>query len=303
MARSDEGLRNPELIAAIAPAVAGRPEKLEDLLLRVGVTPSGKPNLNLAAALGAELATTPGNVDRLLTRMGNEEGPADSPRVILPVVAAHGWGACIRAERYVDAGWAAISELSTDERSAVRLGALDSLLVLSLREGGADVLVTRATSWLDSEDREERFGSAALAIEALGDPRLLAALADPEALLSYLSAAMQDIAKAPRAAERSEGRRRALTSLAHTLGVVVTTLRAGDRGLTWFEAECTQTKHPDVRLALSQAIQKLRSAGQAPRSAVTDALRVTLEQSAKPLREAARVRPGTGRGRSSRRTR
>ncbi len=303
MARSDEVLRNPELIAAIAPAIAGRPEKLEDLLLRVGVMPSGKPNLNLAAALGAELATTAGNVDRLLTRMGNEEGAADSPRVIVPVVAAHGWAACIRADRYVDAGWAALSELSTDERPSVRLGTLDAVLSMSLREGGADVLVARAATWLESDDREERFGSAALAIEVLGDPRLIVALADPEALLSYLSAAMQDIAKAPRAAERSEGRRRALTSLAHTLGVVVTTLRAGDRGLAWFDTECTQTKHPDVRLALSQAIQKLRSAGQAPRSAVTDALRVTLEQSAKPLREAARVRPGTGRGRSSRRTR
>jgi hypothetical protein len=303
MARPDEALRNPDLLAALPLAIAGRTEKLEALLLRVGIMPSGKPNLNLASAVGAALAAAPGPVAKLLTRFGNEDGPADSPRTVFPVVAAHGWAACIRVNREVEAGWAALSELSTDERAPVRVGVLDAVQALSLREGGADALLERATSWLDAEDREERFAAAALAIEVLGDPRLISALSNPEALLSYLSAAMREIADAPRAAERSDGRRRALTSLSLTLGTVVITLRAGERGLTWFEAECTNTKHPDVRLALSQAIQRLRSAGQAPASHITDALRASLEQSAKPLREAARVRPGTGRGRSSRRTR
>ncbi len=303
MARPDEALRNPDLLAALPLAIAGRTEKLEALLLRVGIMPSGKPNLSLAAAVGAALAAAPGPVARLLTRFGNEESPADSPRTIFPVVAAHGWAACVRADRDIETGWAALSELSTDERAPVRVGTLDAVLALSLREGGSDALVARATGWLEAEDREERYASAALAIELLGDPRLINAVTDPEALLSYLSATMREIAVAPRAAERSDGRRRALTSLALTLGTVVITLRAGDRGLTWFEAECTTTKHPDVRLALSQAIQKLRSAGQAPAAHITDALRGSLEQSAKPLREAARVRPGTGRGRSSRRTR
>ncbi len=303
MTRLGEGLRNPELHSALVQAVAGQPARFEDLMLRLGVTPGGRPNLGLAAAVGAELADCKGPVARLLTRYGDEESPADSPRTIFPVVAAHGWAACIGVDREVEAGWAALSELSSDERSPVRVGALDALVSLSLREGGADILVSRATAWLDQEDREERFSSAALAIEALGDARLVTAVADPEALLSYLSAAIVQIAQAPRSAERSDGRRRALTSLAQTLGVMVTTLRAADRGVAWFEAECAQARHPDVRLALSQAIQKLRQSGQAPRSAVTEALRASLEQSAKPLREAARIRPGTGRGRSSRRTR
>ena len=80
-------------------------------------------------------------------------------------------------------------------------------------------------------------------------------------------------------------------------------LRAGERGINWFEEECARAKHPDVRASLSNTLQKLRTSTHSPGAAVIDRLRAGLEQSAKPLREAARVRPGTGRGKSSRRTR
>jgi len=300
MARHDEGLRNPELIAAIPQALAGNDKKLEDLLLRHGISPSGKPNLNLAAVLGVELAQVEGRLEQLLLKWVAEPCAADSPRVVLPVVAAHAFGACIRVERKVDLAWANLAELAADDRSLVRVGTLEALIALAVREGGADSLVTHALAWLEVEDREQRFGAAALAIEALGDPRVIVGITDTEAFLSYLSAAIQEIADAPRSAERSDGRRRALTSLAHTLGVIVTSVRAGERGVQWFEAECAKAKHPDVRLALSQAIVKLRgSAG----AFLSDSLRQILEQSAKPLRDPTLVRPGTGRGKGSRRTR
>lgn len=300
MARHDEGLRNPELIAAIPLAVSGHDKKLEDLLLRHGIAPSGKPNLNLAAVLGAELAGAQGKLETLLLKWVAEPCAADSPRVVMPVVAAHAFAACIRADRKPELAWQNLAELAADDRALVRVGTLEALIALAVREGGADSLVTHATEWLQVEEREQRFGAAALAIEALGDPRVVIGIVDTEGLLSYLSAAIAEIADAPRSAERSDGRRRALTSLAHTLGVIVTSVRAGERGVQWFEAECAQAKHPDVRLALSQAIVKLRGAAG---SFLSDSLRQSLEQSAKPLRDPTLVRPGTGRGKGSRRTR
>ncbi|MFT3756499.1 MAG: hypothetical protein QM769_11245 [Pseudoxanthomonas sp.] len=111
------------------------------------------------------------------------------------------------------------------------------------------------------------------------------------------------MADAPRAAERSDGRRRLLLSLPKTASAVVSTLRAGERGLEWFVAECERAEHPDVRKALSVAIEHLRTSGKAQGTQAVELARKTLEGSAKPLRDPTRVRQGTGRGKHSRRTR
>jgi hypothetical protein len=299
----NEGLKSEALLGALSEALHGRPERLEDLLVRHGGLPGPKPNLKLAAAFGFELATLPSTVAPLLTRFADDEARADSSRVFLPIAAAHGWAQRLRAGREQELGWRALQELSADERGPVRVGTLDAVIELAAREGGADTLVERARGWLDEDDRELAFGATALVIEALGDVRVLGGARDHEALLSYLSQAIDKVADAPRSAERSDGRRRALTSLARTLGAVVALVRAGDRGLGWFEAECERAKQPDVRAALSQALQRLPNLAQAPAQNVIDRLRKTLEASAKPLRDPSRVRPGTGRGRRSRNTR
>jgi hypothetical protein len=303
MARSDEGLRNDELRAAIPAALAGQWARLEELLARFGMTPSGRPNLPLAAAFGAEVAQAKASPARLLTQLGADDSAPDTPRVFLPVAAAHGWTSCIRAQREVEAAWHALAALGADERVPVRLGTLDALVTLSARERDADTFVQRATEWLAHPDREIRYGAMALAIEIIGQSKILAAIADPEALLAYLSAAIDTISDAPRAAERLEERRRALTSLSLTLGPVVTSIRAADRGILWLEAECTRAKHPDVRRALSDTVARLPTVAHAPRTHSIDAVRASLESSAKPLRDPTLVRPGTGRGRRSRRTR
>jgi hypothetical protein len=171
---------------------------------------------------------------------------------------------------------------------------------IARREGGADLLVQQAAGWLETDDRELCFGAAALVVEALGQQRVLAVLRDADALLAYLSALLDKIGDAPRAAERSEGRRRALTSLARALPALVPALRAGERGSAWFLAECERARHPDLRRMLSDCIVTLQAAtgeaGAAP-------LRRALEGSAKPLRDPTLKRKGTGRGKQSRRTR
>jgi hypothetical protein len=298
-----EGLKSDALRAALTEAIDGPTDRLEDLLARHGGMPSPRPNLKLAAAFGAELADMPGNLARLLRKLGDDDAAPDTARVFLPIAAAHGWTQRLRTGREAELAWSALEQLAADERGPVRVGALDALVTFAAREGGVDQLVIQATQWLDTDDRELCFGAAALVIEVLADARVLAVVRDADQLLAYLSQAIAKVADAPRAAERSEGRRRVLTSLAATLPLVVATLRSGECGLRWFEDECTRARHPDVRKAFSQALVRLASIPQAPGGNVIDKLRAVFEASAKPLRDPTRVRPGTGRGRRSRNSR
>jgi hypothetical protein len=162
------------------------------------------------------------------------------------------------------------------------------------------VLVSRAQGWLELDDRETRFGAAAVAVEVFADPRAMAALGQPRALLDYLSRVIATIADAPRAAERSDARRRLLLSLPRTLGAVVSQLTRDDLGTTWLEAEFAQAKHPDVREALSNTLVRFASRGADPGTVVSQRLRSALEASAKPPRDPTRRRPGAARGKASR---
>jgi hypothetical protein len=138
-------------------------------------------------------------------------------------------------------------------------------------------------------------------VETLADRRVLSEVRDVEALLGYLSAAIAEAAGAPRSAERSAARRRLLQALPDAVAAVVASTGRGDRTSRWFEDECRQAVNPDVRQALSRTLIALRAHGQSATS--IDALRKALESSAKPLRDPSRLRPGTGRGKASRRVR
>jgi hypothetical protein len=297
--RTQEGLKSEALRAALETALAGRPLPLEHLLAQHGGVP-GKVNVKLAAAFANEIARRPGTLAPLLTRMAAETAAPDDPRAFLPVAAAHGWAQRLQEGREVEPAWLALLELSADERSPVRVGTLQALLELALHAGAADELVQRATGWLQVDDRELAFGSSALVIEVLGDPRALPLVREHEALLAYLSQVIDKVASAPRAAHRSEGRRRVLMSLGGTVASVVALVRGADRGALWFRAEAERAKHPDLRAVLSQALIKLGSMAHAAGSGTVEELRQTLEGSAKPIRDAARVRPGLGHGRGRR---
>jgi hypothetical protein len=299
MAKADEGLKSEALRAALDEALAGSNKRLEELLARHGAMPSPRPNLKLAQAFGAELATREGRVLPLLQHLSADISAPDTAQVFLPIAAAHGFAHRLREERDVEPAWAALEQLCADERGPVRVGTLSALVALASRDGWADRLVARGELWLEQEDRELCFGAAALLVEVLGDARVLAVIRDGEALLAYLSRVIERVGNAPRSAERSDGRRRALMSLAQTLPRVVAAQRAGERGQSWLTAECERAKHPDLRRMLSDCIVKLTAQG----SADTGALRGALADSAKPLRDPTLPRKGTGRGKNTRRIR
>lgn len=298
---SSEGLRSEALRAALASALAGKPGPLEDLLRRHGDGHGARPNLRLAAAFGAEISALPGGTTtRLLDRLGANDGAPDTADVFLPIAAAHGWAGRLRADHEVGAAWDALAMLAGDERMPVRLGTLAALASFTARPGGGDALLARALDWLEIDDREVRFGAAGVVVEVFADRQTVAALADPEPLLDYLSRAIAAVAGAPRAAERSDARRRLLLALPRTLAGVAAGLRAGDRGAAWLEEECRSATHPDVRGALSNSILILADKSSGQGAALAQGLRAALEGSAKPPRDPTRARPGAARGKSSR---
>ena len=303
MTRSNEGFRSDELRSALGEAVAGRPARLETLLSTAGLVRAGRPSLALAVAFGAEVESLPGALAPLLTRLASDDAAPDAPRVYLPIVAAYGWAARIRAGREVEPAWAGLAELAADFRVPVRLGTLDTLTALCARDAGADELLARAQSWLEHDDRDLRLASAALVLEVLSARQVLTGVREVEAVLGYLSRVSAEIADAPRSAERWESRRRALRSLPLAFATAVAWPRAGEQARRWFEAECTAATHPDLRAALSQAIVLLSSDARTKDQRAAEAARTALEASAKPLRDPTRLRPGTGRGKSTRRTR
>jgi hypothetical protein len=299
-APSQEGFRDEALRAALATALAGKPAALEDLLRRRGDGHGARPNLRLAAAFGAEIAALPGSASRLLDRLGANDAAPDTADVFLPIAAAHGWVGHLRAGRDAGAAWAALATLAGDERTPVRLGTLDALASFARHRGGGGALLAQAIDWLDLDDREIRFGAAGVVVEVFADRQALAALAEPETLLDYLSRAIASVAGAPRAVERSEARRRLLLALPRSLAAVAAGLRAGDRGAAWLEEECRGARHPDVRAALSKTVVILSDKFSGQGAALAQGLRAALEGSAKPPRDPTRIRPGAARGRSSR---
>jgi hypothetical protein len=299
---STEGLKSEALRAALQAALIGPVAKtaqaLEQLLAKHSGLPGLRPNQKLAAAFGAEIAQADGQVFALLSRLADDPAKLDSPRVFLPVAAAYGFAQRIRAGLDVEGSWQALQPLAADERSHVRMGVIDALAQLSTREGFADELVARTENWLSDSDRELCYGATATALDVLADGRVLAGLRDPDKLTALLTRVLDTVADAPRSAQRSDGRRRVFKSLGPTLAAVVAAVR--QKGMEWFSSECERAKDPELRAALSDALQRMAALSNAPARTVIDELRSALEGSQKPLRDAARVRPGHGRGRKSR---
>ena len=302
MRSPDEGLKSEPLRAALKAAVIGHDEALAALLIRHGRGADPRPNLRLAAAFGVEAATSSAAILPVLEQLSANGAAPDSDEVFLPIAAAFAWTEWLRKFPDTAPAWQGLAELASDGRAPVRLGTIAALTAFAVREAAnARALLARALEWVRLEDRERRYTAAASLVECLGEKRIASALAADPRLFDYLGMVIDEIADAPRSAERLDGRRRLLLSLPRTLAAVAASATAGERGITWLDEQCARAKHPDVRRALSDTIVGLRANQPGLGETLAHHLRGTLQGSAKPPRDPTRIRPGTGRGRTSRR--
>jgi hypothetical protein len=307
---SATGLRSEQLKSALARALEGEPRLLRDLLSRHGGLPSPRPNLDLAAAFGEEIAPHGAKARRLLEALAREEADTDRAEAFLPVAAAFGFASLLLEGHGAEGGGAArgaeeaaclraLYELASDERPPVRLGALGALEGLGKRQsGGADRLARCFAEWVDEEEREPRWWALSVALELIADRQAVAGLKDPPALFEVVDRIIDDVVNAPRAAERSGARRRVLKVLPAALATMVTSLRGGS---AWLEARCGDARDPGLREVLDEAIERLRKRGGAEKAETLRALTSALASSAKPPRDPSRSNePARGRGRKAR---
>jgi len=298
---AEEGLRSEALREGLTAALAGRPERLEDLLCRYGGGADPRPNLRLAAAFGAEIGGRGAAAERLLARLAADDADPETPRVFLPIAGAFGWAALLGTPALAPGAFAALGELAGDERAPVRAATAEALRAFATGAGGALALVTAAEGWLSLGDLDARFTAAAVALEVLRDRRLIGALAARAELTRYLDQVVAEVASAPRSAQRLDGRRRLLVALPPTLALAVGAAGAASRpAAAWFEELCATAADADVRSVLSDTIVGMQAESIGASPVLIERLRELMKASAKPLRDPSRLRPGTGRGKATR---
>lgn len=294
-----EGLGSEQLKKMLAAALAGSPRELTFWLARLGGQPGPRPNLALASGFGAEAAAHGDRALPVLRLLASHDAAPDTSDVFLPMAAAHGYAQLVARQRAVRASWAALFDLAADERSPVRIATGQALIELCARKG-SDALVIEAEGWLAHEDRDLRWGSLAVACDVLAERRALDALVDRGRWLALLSSLLHDVADAPRAAERSDARRRVTAALPAPVALAAQAFRGTPSGVAWLEDECRKATQVDVRDLLDHAIGLLKKRGGSEKVETLRALHEALDSSAKPPRDPARIREGTGRGKKRR---
>jgi hypothetical protein len=291
----NEGLGSAELKQKLAAAVAGRPDDLAFWLSRFGGMPSTRPNLALASGFGAEAASYGDKALRVLAFLAGNDAAPDTAEVFLPIAASYGYAALIRRKIAVRPSWDAIFLLAADERPSVQRATTAALTDLAASTS-PDALIAEVDQWIAHEDRDERWNSLRVACQVLAERHAMEAIGDREGWLDRLTRILTDLSDAPRAAERSEGRRRLLEALPAAIALVAASFRATPNGVDWLEAECARATQVDVRAALAASIDHMRRRGASEKTEVLEALRTALASSAKPDRHAARRQIGTNRG-------
>lgn len=288
-------LKSEELKRAAERALSGEPDRFLKMLVFHSGLPGPRPNLRLAEVVGEALAGEPAS-GPIVARMAEEIAAPDTAEVFLPIVAAHALAASVQRGRANDAAWLGLRELAGDERAPVRQGTEHALLLLGKR-GHADALVRQLGGWLAHERRDVRWGAAATVLDALASARAMEGLGERQTLLDTLGWLIADVVDAPRAAERSDGRRRVLAAIAAIAAAVATTFRSQPDGAAWLKEQMATARHPDLRRAFDEALERMKRHGGAEKVATLTELGEALASSAKPDRHAARRQEGmTSRG-------
>lgn len=301
--RADDRLRSSELRCALDLAAQGQPEPLGSLLARLSGLPGPRPAFPLAQAVADAVALRPASEAlAILEPLANDDAAPDTAAVFRPMVASWGYAALVRARAAEASSWSALVSLAADERAPVRDATARALASLASRDArGGDLLVERFATWMDDENerdavpRDVRWSASATLLDALVTHGALQHVRDQAPLLAATSKLIAELANAPRAAERSDARRRALAALSSAAAAFVTSFRSEPDGVRWLEDELSRARHPDVRRAFETTLERLRRRSASESRETMDRLARALAASARPPRDPTRERRGTRR--------
>lgn len=278
-------LKSEQLRAALDRYLSSGDLLVFSLLTRHGGLPGPRPNHDLASAFAGELVTRRGDAERVIKVLLDGDSDtvrASLPTVFLPVVAAHALAARVAAGVDVARSVSLLSDLASDVRKVVRDGVVAALVNASAR---IDLFAYPPL--------QEGFLAKSVLLEALATREVLDRVADPEALVALLDAAATDIVDAPRAAERSQGRRRLL----EVLGEKIPIFFRFPEVQSWLVEVC-RGDSPELRAALEIALTALQKRGIS--NTELDPVRASLDGSAPPRRDPLTYKgPTRGRGRKA----
>ena len=300
-ASSSEGLRSEALRAALASALAGKPEALEDLLRRHGDGHGARPNLRLAAAFGAEISALPGAARRACS-IGSARTTARPTR---PTCSSRspprtgGSGGCgpIATSARPGTRWRCSRETNACPSGWARWPRWR-------RSPGVPAAGTRC--W-----RGRSTGWSSTTARSASAPPAWSSRCSPTARRWPRSPTPRRCSTICRARSPRSPARRGRRSDRMRAGGCCS--RCPGRWPAWRPAcapaiaarpgsrkSAGTPRHPDVRGALSKTILILADKSSGQGAALAQGLRAALEGSAKPPRDPTRIRPGAARGRSSR---
>jgi hypothetical protein len=217
------------------------------------------------------------------------------------MAAAYAYASLVRAGLAMNESWSRLASLGADERAPVRLATGHALAALAARAPrGGDLLVGAMGDWMGEggfpiEDRDTRWGALATALDAIAERGALTSVTDRAHLLGIVSAWITELVDAPRAAERSDARRRSLVSISFAAALFAKDIHGAADGVGWLEAECARARHPDLRKAFDASLERLGKRGASERVEVLARLKTALASSAKPPRDPTLERKGTRR--------
>lgn len=270
-----EGIRSARIEAALSRAVAaGETAELFDLLGRSSGLPGPRPNVDLGDAVAVALAVRTRGADATVRALAASESEFHAVCGALALGAR--WAAGIDAKPSADR----LQQLAEDARRHVR-GAVVRAVRKYVERHGARGL-EELSAWTDG------YLQAHVVLDALADRAVLAALPEAEPVLARLDEAFDLADRSPRADERSEGVRTLRRELPRQLSVIAARF---PEAVAWLSARATSTSRPESRDVVEEAIRALRKSATA--LSETDRLSASLQASAPPPRDPARIVHGT----------
>jgi hypothetical protein len=242
------------LSIALDHAIAGRRERLFDLLARGSRLPGPRANDALAEAFAHACRARGASVDRLvetMCRLSADEAPGATPLEFLPMCGILALGARTAHDAALRArGLAELHACADDLRFRVRDAVVDALAHIGGASG--DALVGAVASWMDG------YFHAAAVLRAMTREPWLSTLHAAEPVVARLDEAFALVRDAPRSAARYPGHKALLETLVQAPPVLA--VRFGvpvfDLLVRW-----TSTGDPALRDVLGATVRNKKLAG------------------------------------------